>query len=488
MSDRATECPHCGCPFEIASKVKENDKDVLSSSSPQSPHKKGIWKIALIVMSVIVLLGMGYFFYIRHDVFATNTLKITPEFAEAIQKYDQIDAFSEGMAAVRKDGKWGYINLKGEEVIPCQFSDAFPPGQFSEGLACVVDERSDADKKLWNNRVGFINKKGEWVITGDYFTDSPTISSVWEEDSHKLPSFKDGKCAVWNTAVFSLDGDGSTETGWSKEYEANKIILIDKNGKSEDVADSIGYKMAYYRPYNIIVPYKDIASSKESKVVYDDYAITVARDTTECGNGARLVTWQILDANDYPYQTEEKTIQYFIDKQGNSTLTSAQKEAMEQHLNGLVASVTDKHNKYLEEERQRQEEEERLRREGRPFKITLGVVLDDWEIRNRTSNVEMGNYGVYGRDQISTASIIVPYGHTYTFKRYTVTPNDGWRIVKLSIARNGYWNDIDLKTAGEINIYEGEKFYIWMRFPGGFGRKKINVDATFYFTDKNSEY
>ena len=352
MSDRATECPHCGCPIEI-SRYRKDEKQV---SLNHKSYKRSKYIVGCLI--AIIVLAVAAFLIVKNEaIFAPEVLKITPEFAKALERYDQVDAFSEGMAAVRRDGKWGYINLKGEEVIPCQFSDAFPPGQFSEGLACVVDERSDADKKLWNKRVGFINKKGEWVITGDYFTDSPTVSSVWEEDSHKLPSFKNGKCAVWNTAVFSLDGD--TESGWSKEYEANKIVLIDKNGKSEEVADSLGYKMLYYRPYNVIAPNKDIAKCQEKKVVYDDYAITIARDTTECDNGARLVTWQILDANDYPYHTEEKTVQYFIDKQGNSTLSPAQTEAMEQHLNGLVAHLADQHNEQLLEEQRRQWEEER---------------------------------------------------------------------------------------------------------------------------------
>lgn len=475
MSDRATECPHCGCPIDIC---RGTEKPSDNFPSPK-PKKRG--RYAIIGLLTIIVLTIGAYLCIKNDVFASNTLKITPEFAEAIQKYDQVDAFSEGMAAVRRDGKWGYINLQGEEMIPCQFSDAFPPGQFSDGLACVVDERSDADKKLWNKRVGFINKKGEWVITGDYFTEAPSISAVWEEDSHKLPSFKDGKCAVWNTAVFSLDGD--TDSGWSKEYEANKIVLIDKNGKSEEVADSIGYKMAYYRPFHIVEPYKDIAKCQEKKVVYDDYAITIARDTTECDNSAKLVTWQILDANNYPYQTGEKTVQYFIDNQGNSTLSSAQTEAMEQHLNGLVASVTDKHNKYLEEERRRQEEEERIRREGRPFTITLSADIIGHEIHNATSNVGLQNWG------LTTTYITVPYGHTYTFKRYTITPKDEWRYVTLFIARNGHWNDYNLKSSGEITIYEGEKFYVSMKTPWGYGLGKvINVNASFYFTDKSSEY
>ena len=43
--------------------------------------------------------------------------------------------FSEGLANVKINGKWGYINTKGEEVIPCQYDAANP---FSEGVAVVI--------------------------------------------------------------------------------------------------------------------------------------------------------------------------------------------------------------------------------------------------------------------------------------------------------------------------------------------------------------
>lgn len=302
MSDRATECPHCGCPREFQDEIHSTDNSSAQSheplleqppTNPKKPHKV-MW-ISIAAILVVVLCAGAFLLF-----GGTSTLKITPELTNALQRYDQIDAFSEGMAAVRRDGKWGYINLKGEEVIPCQFSDAFPPGQFSEGLACVVDDRNEADKKLWNRRVGFINKKGEFVITGDYFTESLMLGTVWNEESHKLPSFKDGKCAVWNTAVYSLN-DENPESGWSKEYEANDVVLIDSKGKISESTDSTAYQQANYHPYVIPTPYKGLLTPTETKVAFDDYAINIARDTVECDNGAKLVTWQIIDANSYPY-------------------------------------------------------------------------------------------------------------------------------------------------------------------------------------------
>lgn len=278
----------------------------------------------------------------------SESLEITPEFVKAIQRYDKIDVFSEGLAAVRRDNKWGYINLKGEEVIPCQFSDKFPPGQFSEGLACVVDERNPKEE-LWNCRIGFINKDGEFVISGDYFSETPSLGTVWGDISHKLPSFKDGKCAVYSKAVYN------EEEVWEN---SNKIILIDKEGNKESAPDSICDKMILYMPFPNV---DDVLSRKnfELKDAYNGYCISVYRDTIVCDNDAKLVNWVILDKNDYPYNTHERSYQYFVDNKGNSTILSEKQKQMDDHEAGLMSSLRDK--LYTQDlERQRREYQEQI--------------------------------------------------------------------------------------------------------------------------------
>jgi hypothetical protein len=77
-------------------------------------------------------------------------------------EYGSCSRFSEGLAAVTIGKNWknfGYINKKGELVIKLNdvtgdSGDSFPIGQFSEGLANVPI----------NNKWGYINKKGKFVI------------------------------------------------------------------------------------------------------------------------------------------------------------------------------------------------------------------------------------------------------------------------------------------------------------------------------------
>ena len=67
-------------------------------------------------------------------------------------KYDDIRPFTCGMARVEKNGKWGYINPKGEEVIACRYPIAY---EFYDDVADVYDE---------HNRCSIINKKGETLF------------------------------------------------------------------------------------------------------------------------------------------------------------------------------------------------------------------------------------------------------------------------------------------------------------------------------------
>ncbi|MCL2168253.1 MAG: WG repeat-containing protein [Lentimicrobiaceae bacterium] len=61
------------------------------------------------------------------------------------------ESFSEGLAAVKRNGKWGFINKAGKEITAFNFQRV---GNFSEGLAAVKR----------NGKWGFIDKTGEEVI------------------------------------------------------------------------------------------------------------------------------------------------------------------------------------------------------------------------------------------------------------------------------------------------------------------------------------
>ena len=77
------------------------------------------------------------------------------------------DPFSEGLARVLLNGKWGFINKKGAEVIPPQYEDAI---SFEDGLARV----------RLNKKWGMINKTGETVIPFEYYFIYPFVNNEAE--------------------------------------------------------------------------------------------------------------------------------------------------------------------------------------------------------------------------------------------------------------------------------------------------------------------
>lgn len=64
--------------------------------------------------------------------------------------YDEIQSFSEGLAAVRQGTKWGFIDKTGNFAIPPEFDYAF---SFSEGRACVI----------LGSTMGYIDRAGRWI-------------------------------------------------------------------------------------------------------------------------------------------------------------------------------------------------------------------------------------------------------------------------------------------------------------------------------------
>lgn len=71
--------------------------------------------------------------------------------------YDEVNEFSEGLASVKYNGKWGCIDKKGNMAIPCKYRFL---RTFHEGLALA----------RINDKYGFIDKKGNMVIDcGKYY-------------------------------------------------------------------------------------------------------------------------------------------------------------------------------------------------------------------------------------------------------------------------------------------------------------------------------
>lgn len=74
--------------------------------------------------------------------------------------WERVDSFSEGLAAVQKKGKWGYVDPGGAVAIPPMFDSALA---FREGTAVV---RS-------GDRYGYIDRRGAWLFEPVYTFAAP---------------------------------------------------------------------------------------------------------------------------------------------------------------------------------------------------------------------------------------------------------------------------------------------------------------------------
>ena len=70
-------------------------------------------------------------------------------------KYDWINAFSDGLAIVNLNGKYGFIDETGREVIPCKYDSIF---DFKDGLSKVI----------LNGKFGYIDKTGKEICPCKY--------------------------------------------------------------------------------------------------------------------------------------------------------------------------------------------------------------------------------------------------------------------------------------------------------------------------------
>ena len=94
-------------------------------------------------------------------------------------QFEDAQLFSEGLASVKIEGRWGYIDKTGQYVIRPQFDDVKLP--FEDGLACVAI----------GDRWGYIDKAGKYVI-------NPQFDDAWPfEDGLALVEI-DGKWGFIN--------------------------------------------------------------------------------------------------------------------------------------------------------------------------------------------------------------------------------------------------------------------------------------------------
>ena len=254
-------CPKCGNKVESVMGIQSHPR-----------KKKSVKKIVLLVFLVVILTGgaagAGIYYYMQNDYLYLAVAKnqegkygyINEKGEEVIEcQYDIAYGFGEnGLAAVGEktgqvDGsgddlyKWGFIDYKGKVVIPFMYDNVCEAGFKKDcplAVAKQIDTDADGNPVL---RWGFINDKGELVIgykygASYYRSDIENYSSWSKTGLHKIEILtgldKTGRY-VYDYAVINRKGEEIITAGEYKNVEvsnngliwAEKFMGMDEEGK-----------------------------------------------------------------------------------------------------------------------------------------------------------------------------------------------------------------------------------------------------------------
>ena len=439
VSDKASACPNCGCPIEkglicneCGNSVSPSDKSCPKCGNPIKSKNGFNWKKHILSIAAIlfVLGGVYAIWQLMGSSGKDKDIEITNALSKSIRKYDALTSFHEGFAAVVKDGKWGYINSDGEEVIPCKYDGASP---FSEGLACVYIGDDDLS-------IEFIDEKGNTLIKG-YRGFAMNGGMTYEPIT-----FKNGVCCVsdkeHNDVWIDKNGNKVNEPqNYDEVNVSDGTERFEEEGKV-GVKDTLG---------NVLI------KAKYSYV--DNYSQGLAVAYLLCGN---------------------KVIYGYVDKKGNSTFTNEDFAELEKYEAGKAE--------------QKRQEEERKRREGVEKIVSITVEREDNHGRfvdvngNYGAKVYSGmwHYGEYA----ITNLIKIPNGKVWIFKKVKLVKGSLWGLYLFYYAKEYGHSRVDyfdkeynLPEGNPPVLREGDAFRIAAR---SICKGITTVEV--YFSEKDEEY
>lgn len=137
-------------------------------------------------------------------------------------QYEAAQPFSEGLAAVKKDGKWGYIDKTGAVVIPFQYDRAYV---FNEGYA----------------------------IVGKFLRTEENTDWVWDEEAEEGSEIPNGTYSYWYELGFidkenNLTWFEETYYDWEDRYVTRTYQMV-----FSDQDDYNSYDLVFHNGYIIFL-------------------------------------------------------------------------------------------------------------------------------------------------------------------------------------------------------------------------------------------
>ena len=164
-------------------------------------------------------------------------------------QYEDAGDFRNGIAPVKKDGKWGYINTRGETVLPFEYAETYG----SDGTCFVVGKEIDGETKF-----GAVDADGNTILPF-IFEDmsNPVNGLVYAFCNKELYSLEIAQ--ILDTGDLTGDGEVSiddvqlslkayTEIVAHKnpDLTAGQLKAADINGDGELTIEDVQYVLIYY--------------------------------------------------------------------------------------------------------------------------------------------------------------------------------------------------------------------------------------------------
>jgi len=205
--------------------------------------------------------------------------------------FDKIETFSEGIAVVKKDGKWGCIDESGKELFYTDYDYIEP---FYNGFARVTKydgeftyKVGNVDTKGKNRKMGYINKLGKEVVPLNY-----TEALGTDNSSVKTGLFVEGFAPVRlinntsenrqaNCGFIDTTGKPITPFKYSSvEYFKNGLAKV-RIGKCYGF---INYEGKEIIPiiYDLIVDWYRYGNNVKEKQINDTYILAKQDSTFVC--------------------------------------------------------------------------------------------------------------------------------------------------------------------------------------------------------------
>lgn len=159
--------------------------------------------------------------------------------------YDEVSAFVQGRAKVKKGDKYGYINENGKEIIKIKFSEI---GTWTDGKCKVAEGGSVVDGTPKDAKWGYIGPNGEYILKTEYSSISPFTDGVAVVIKDKKYGYIDEKLHIIIPPRYAAIGS----------FNEYGLCWVNEGGKFDSKTNTVkgGKYGIYNKDGRLIVPCK----------------------------------------------------------------------------------------------------------------------------------------------------------------------------------------------------------------------------------------